>query len=45
MLLPKVAQSYMAAFLRAHSECSKPVHEGFAIQASTSDVVQRVANA
>jgi glycosyltransferase involved in cell wall biosynthesis len=45
MIWKRVAQSYMAAFLRARAHCAEPVHVRFAVQASTHDIEQRVANA
>jgi hypothetical protein len=45
MVWKRVAQSYMAAILRARVHTPEPVHVGFAIQASASGVRQRVVNA
>ena len=45
MIWKRVAQSYMAAFLRARANCAKPVQMRFAVQASTRDTELRVANA
>ena len=45
MIWKRVAQSYMAAFLRARAHCKEPVHMRFAVQASARDTEQRVVNA
>jgi glycosyltransferase involved in cell wall biosynthesis len=45
MVWKRVAQSYMAAFLRARAHCKEPVHMRFAVQASARDIEQRVVNA
>jgi glycosyltransferase involved in cell wall biosynthesis len=45
MIWSRVAQSYMAAFLRARVDRAKQVHMRFAIQASAGDADQRVVNA
>ena len=45
MVWKRVAQSYMAAFLRARAHCKEPVHMRFAVQASARDTEQRVVNA
>jgi glycosyltransferase involved in cell wall biosynthesis len=45
MIWKRVAQSYMAAFLRARAHCKEPVHMRFAVQASARDIEQRVVNA
>jgi glycosyltransferase involved in cell wall biosynthesis len=45
MVWKRVAQSYMAAFLRARANCTEPVHMRFAVQASAMDTEQRVVNA
>ena len=45
MVWMRVAQSYMAAFLRARAHCKEPVHMRFAVQASARDIEQRVVNA
>jgi glycosyltransferase involved in cell wall biosynthesis len=45
MVWRKVAQSYMAAFLRARADCAELVHMRFSVQASSRDSEQHVANA
>ncbi|HUV96301.1 MAG TPA: glycosyltransferase family 4 protein [Acidobacteriaceae bacterium] len=45
MVWRRVAQSYMAAFLRARAHYMEPVQVRFAVQASVRDSEQRVANA
>jgi hypothetical protein len=45
MVWKRVAQSYMAAILRARVHRTEQVHIGFAIQTNTSDAEQRVVNA
>jgi glycosyltransferase involved in cell wall biosynthesis len=45
MVWKQVAQSYMAAFLRARAYCREPVHERFAVEASGRDCEHRVVNA
>jgi glycosyltransferase involved in cell wall biosynthesis len=45
MIWKRVAQSYMAAFLRVRAHCTEPVQVRFAVQASARDAEQRVANA
>jgi glycosyltransferase involved in cell wall biosynthesis len=45
MIWKRVAQSYMAAILRARAHPTKPVHIGFAFPANTCDAEQRVVNA
>jgi glycosyltransferase involved in cell wall biosynthesis len=45
MVWKRVAQSYMAAFLRARAQRTEPVHVRFAVQASARDAEQRVVNA
>jgi glycosyltransferase involved in cell wall biosynthesis len=45
MIWKRVAQSYMAAFLRARAHCKEPVHMRFVVQASARDTEQRVVNA
>ena len=45
MVWKRVAQSYMAAFLRARAPSTEPVHVRFPVQASARDAEQRVANA
>src|SRR5664279_2299411 len=45
MVWKQVAQSYMAAILRARAHPTEPVHRGFTIQTNTSDAEQRVVNA
>lgn len=45
MIWKQVAQSYMAAILRARVHPTEPVHMGFTIQTNTSDAEQRVVNA
>jgi len=45
MVWKQVAQSYMAAILRARVHRTEQVHSGFAIQTNTSDAEQRVVNA
>ena len=45
MVWKRVAQSYMAAFLRARDHCEEKVHMRFAIQACARDTEQRVVNA
>jgi glycosyltransferase involved in cell wall biosynthesis len=45
MVWKQVAQSYMAAVLRARLHRTEPVHMAFAIPTSTSDAEQRVVNA
>ncbi len=45
MVWKRVAQSYMAAFLRARVYSAEPVHVRFGIQNSAKDTEQRVANA
>ena len=45
MVWKRVAQSYMAAILRARVHRTEQVHSGFAIQTNTSDAEQRVVNA
>jgi len=45
MIWKRVAQSYMAAFLRTRADCAEPLHMGFAVRASARDAEQRVANA
>ena len=44
MIWKRVAQSYMAAFLRARASRVEPAHVGFTVQASARDTEQRVAN-
>jgi hypothetical protein len=44
MIWKQVAQSYMAAFLRARAYSAPPVHVRFAVQAGARDTEQRVAN-
>jgi glycosyltransferase involved in cell wall biosynthesis len=44
MIWKRVAQSYMAAFLRVRDSCADPVHVRFAEQASGRDAGQRVVN-
>ena len=45
MVWGQVAQSYMAAFLRARACCAGPLQMRFAVQADVRDVERRVANA
>jgi glycosyltransferase involved in cell wall biosynthesis len=45
MVWMRVAQSYMAAFLRARAHCTEPVHMRFAVQASARETEQRAVNA
>ena len=45
MVWKRVAQSYIAAFMRARACCAEPVHARFTIQASARGAEQRVANA
>jgi glycosyltransferase involved in cell wall biosynthesis len=45
MVWKRVAQSYMAAFLRARVHHAEPVHGRFAVQAGARDIEQRVVNA
>jgi glycosyltransferase involved in cell wall biosynthesis len=45
MVWKRVAQSYMAAFLRARAYCVEPVHLRFAVQAGAREAEQRVVNA
>jgi glycosyltransferase involved in cell wall biosynthesis len=45
MVWKQVAQSYMAAILRARVHPEETVHMGFTIQTNTSDAEQRVVNA
>jgi glycosyltransferase involved in cell wall biosynthesis len=45
MVWKRVAQSYMAAFLRARADCAEPVHVRFAVQAGAREAEQRVVNA
>jgi glycosyltransferase involved in cell wall biosynthesis len=45
MVWKRVAQSYMAAFLRARAFCAKPIHVRSADQAIARNAEQRVANA
>jgi glycosyltransferase involved in cell wall biosynthesis len=45
MIWKRVAQSYMAAFLRARTRYTEPVHERFAVQVSARGAEQRVLNA
>ena len=45
MVWKRVAQSYMAAILRARVHRTESVHIGFAVQNNTSDAEQRVVNA
>jgi glycosyltransferase involved in cell wall biosynthesis len=45
MVWKRVAQSYMAAFLRACAHSTEPVQVRFPVQASARDAEQRVANA
>jgi glycosyltransferase involved in cell wall biosynthesis len=45
MVWKKVAQSYMAAFLRARADRAEQVHMRFSVQASARDSEQHVANA
>jgi glycosyltransferase involved in cell wall biosynthesis len=45
MIWKRVAQSYMAAILRARVHPAEPVYFGFTVQASTGKVEQRVMNA
>ena len=45
MIWKRVAQSYMAAILRARAHPTEPVHIGFAFPANTCDAEQRVVNA
>ena len=45
MIWKRVAQSYMAAFLRARAYCEEPIHVRFAVQAGARETEQRVANA
>jgi glycosyltransferase involved in cell wall biosynthesis len=45
MVWKRVAQSYMAAFLRARAYCAEPVHLRFAVQAGAREAEQRVVNA
>jgi glycosyltransferase involved in cell wall biosynthesis len=44
MIWKRVAQSYMAAFLRARAYRVEPVHIRVAVQASARNTEQRVAN-
>jgi glycosyltransferase involved in cell wall biosynthesis len=44
MIWKQVAQSYMAAFLRARAYSAPPVHVRFAVQAGARDTEQRVTN-
>jgi glycosyltransferase involved in cell wall biosynthesis len=45
MVWKRVAQSYMARFLRVRAYCAEPAHIRFAVQASARDSEQRVVNA
>jgi glycosyltransferase involved in cell wall biosynthesis len=45
MVWKRVAQSYMAAILRARAHRTEPVHARFAVQSSARDTEQRVVNA
>jgi glycosyltransferase involved in cell wall biosynthesis len=45
MIWKRIAQSYMAAILRARAHPTEPVHIGFAFPANTCDAEQRVVNA
>jgi glycosyltransferase involved in cell wall biosynthesis len=45
MIWKRVAQSYMAAILRARAQPTELVHLGFAFPANTCDTEQRVVNA
>ena len=45
MVWKRVAQSYMAGFLRARDYGTEPLHLRFAVQASARDTEQRVVNA
>jgi glycosyltransferase involved in cell wall biosynthesis len=45
MVWKRVAQSFMAAFLRARADRAEHVHMRFAVQTSARDAEQRVANA
>jgi len=45
MVWKRVAQSYMAAFLRARACCTESAYGRFAVQASARDAEQRVVNA
>jgi len=45
MVWKRVAQSYMAAFLRARAYCAEPVHLRFAVQAGAREAEQHVVNA
>jgi glycosyltransferase involved in cell wall biosynthesis len=45
MVWKRVAQSYMAAFLRARACCVEPDHLRFAVQAGAREAEQRVVNA
>jgi glycosyltransferase involved in cell wall biosynthesis len=45
MIWKRVAQSYMAAFLRARAYCAEPVQVRFAVQAGAREAGQLVANA
>jgi glycosyltransferase involved in cell wall biosynthesis len=45
MVWKRVAQSYMAAFLRTRADCAEQVDMRFAVQASARDTEQHVANA
>jgi glycosyltransferase involved in cell wall biosynthesis len=45
MIWKRVAQSYMAALLRARAYSAKPVHAGLSVQAGERDAEQRVVNA
>jgi glycosyltransferase involved in cell wall biosynthesis len=45
MVWKRVAQSYMAAMLRARIHCAEKVHVGFAVQATARDAERRVVNA
>ena len=45
MVWKRVAQSYMAAFLRARAYCAETVHVRFPVQAGAREAEQRVINA
>jgi glycosyltransferase involved in cell wall biosynthesis len=45
MVWKRVAQSYMAAFLRARAYCAEPVDMRFAVQAGAREAEERVINA
>jgi len=45
MIWKRVAQSYMASFLRASAHCAEPVPVRLAIQANARDVERRTVNA